>query len=170
MFAVANLARRLKESSRALDDRQPAELATHKARVGAQQARSMRPKSNKDDLSAELIPCDRADSHGQHGSAIMLMAWRSALPLAAAKVLLEVQTRGPAGRRTEHFLKNPRRQYGKDTNYPPYCRRRFLISSIARALAARLGFSPFRRPVGAPWEPHWRPCKGDVGIWLQPIP
>ena len=75
----------------ALDDRQPAELATHKARVSARQARSMRPKSNEDDLSAEVIPCDRADSHGQHGSAIMLMAWRSAPPRSCWKCKLEDQ-------------------------------------------------------------------------------
>ena len=36
--------------------------------------------SNEDALSAEVMACDRADSHGQHGSAIMLMAWRSAPP------------------------------------------------------------------------------------------
>ena len=75
----------------ALDDRQPAELATHKARVSARQARSMRPKSNKDDLSAEVIPCDRADSHGQHGSAIMLMARRSAPPRSCWKCKLRDQ-------------------------------------------------------------------------------
>ena len=44
--------------------------------------------SNKDDLSAELIPCDCADSHGQHGSAIMLMAWRSAPPRSCWKCKL----------------------------------------------------------------------------------
>ena len=44
--------------------------------------------SNKDDLSAEVIPCDRADSHGQHGSAIMLMAWRSAPPRSCWKCKL----------------------------------------------------------------------------------
>ena len=41
--------------------------------------------SNEDHLSAELIPCDRADSHGQHGSAIMLMARRSAPPRSCWK-------------------------------------------------------------------------------------
>ena len=34
--------------------------------------------SIEDDLSAEVVPCDRADSHAKHGSAIMIMAWRSA--------------------------------------------------------------------------------------------
>ena len=47
--------------------------------------------SNKDDLSAELIPCDRADSHGQHGSATMLMAWRSAPPRSCWKCELKDQ-------------------------------------------------------------------------------
>ena len=47
--------------------------------------------SNEDDLSAELIPCDRADSHGQHGSAIMLMAWRSAPPRSCWKCKLKDQ-------------------------------------------------------------------------------
>ena len=47
--------------------------------------------SNEDDLSAEVIACDRADSHGQHGSAIMLMAWRSAPPRSCWKCKLEDQ-------------------------------------------------------------------------------
>ena len=51
----------------------------------------MRAVSNEDDLSAELIACDRADSHGQHGSAIMLMAWRSAPPRSCWKCELEDQ-------------------------------------------------------------------------------
>ena len=116
MFAVASLARRLKAPSRNLQycycaDLQYcycycycytgnlqycycycAELATHSARISTRQARSMRAVSNEDDLSAELIPCDRADSHGQYGSATMLMAWRSVPP--CAKVLLEEQTSG----------------------------------------------------------------------------
>ena len=41
--------------------------------------------SSEDDLSAELIPCDRADSHAKHGSAIMIMAWRSAAPRSCWK-------------------------------------------------------------------------------------
>ena len=36
--------------------------------------------SNEKGLSAECIACDRAGSHGKHGSASMLMAWRSAPP------------------------------------------------------------------------------------------
>ena len=48
-------------------------------------------QQRSDDLSAELIPCDRADSHGQHGSAIMLMAWRSAPPRSCWKRELEDQ-------------------------------------------------------------------------------
>ena len=36
--------------------------------------------SIEDDLSADVIPCDRADSHAKHGSAIMLLAWRLAHP------------------------------------------------------------------------------------------
>ena len=35
--------------------------------------------SIEDDLSADVIPCDRADSHAKHGSAIMIMAWAVAL-------------------------------------------------------------------------------------------
>ena len=66
-------------------DRQPAELATHSARVSARHARSMRPVSKEDDLSAEVVPCDRADSHAKHGSAIMIMAWRSAAPRSCWK-------------------------------------------------------------------------------------
>ena len=72
-----------------LDDRQPAELATHSARVSARHARSMRAVSNEDDLSSEVIACDRAGSHGQHGSAIMIMAWRSAAPRSCWKCKLE---------------------------------------------------------------------------------
>ena len=45
--------------------------------------------SNEDDLSAEVIACDRADSHGQHGSAIMLMARRSVPPRSCWKCKLE---------------------------------------------------------------------------------
>ena len=74
-----------------LDDRQPAELATHSARVSARHARSMRPVSKEDDLSAEVVPCDRADSHAKHGSAIMIMAWRSAPPRSCWKHELEAQ-------------------------------------------------------------------------------
>jgi hypothetical protein len=36
--------------------------------------------SKEEGLSAELIPCDRADSHAKHDSPSMLMAWRSAPP------------------------------------------------------------------------------------------
>ena len=68
-----------------LDDRQPAEIATHSARVSARHARSMRPVSKLGDLSADAIPCDRADSHAKHGSAIMIMAWRSAAPRSCWK-------------------------------------------------------------------------------------
>ena len=74
-----------------LDDRQPAELATHSARVSARHARSMRPVSKEDDLSAEVVPCDRADSHAKHGSAIMIMAWRSAAPRSCWKCKSEDQ-------------------------------------------------------------------------------
>ena len=72
-------------------DRQPAELATHKARVSARQARSMRAVSNEDDFSVEVIACDRAGSHAKHGSAIMIMAWRSAPPRSCWKHELEAQ-------------------------------------------------------------------------------
>ena len=41
--------------------------------------------SKEDDLSAEVVPCDRADSHAKHGSAIMIMAWRSAAPRSCWK-------------------------------------------------------------------------------------
>ena len=41
--------------------------------------------SNEKGLSAECIACDRAGSHGKHGSASMLMAWRSAPPNACRK-------------------------------------------------------------------------------------
>ena len=41
--------------------------------------------SKEDDLSAEVVPCDRADSHAMHGSAIMIMAWRSAVPRSCWK-------------------------------------------------------------------------------------
>ena len=68
-----------------LDDRQPAELATHSARVSARHARSMRAVSKEDDLSAEVVPCDRADSHAMHGSAIMIMVWCSAAPRSCWK-------------------------------------------------------------------------------------
>ena len=68
-----------------LDDRQPAELATHSARVSARHARSMRPVSKEDDHSAEVVPCDRADSHANHACAIMIMAWRSAAPRSCWK-------------------------------------------------------------------------------------
>ena len=74
-----------------LDDRQPAELATHSARVSARHARSMRAVSKEDDLSAEVVPCDRADSHAKHGSAIMIMAWRSAAPRSCWKCKLKDQ-------------------------------------------------------------------------------
>ena len=45
--------------------------------------------SNEDDLSAEVIACDRAGSNGQHGSAIMLLVWRSALPRSCWKCKLK---------------------------------------------------------------------------------
>ena len=41
--------------------------------------------SNEGDLSAEVIPCDRAGSHAKHGSAIMLLARRSAPPRSCWK-------------------------------------------------------------------------------------
>ena len=41
--------------------------------------------SIEDDLSADVVPCDRADSHAKHGSAIMIMAWRSAAPRSCWK-------------------------------------------------------------------------------------
>ena len=41
--------------------------------------------SIEDDLSADVVPCDRADSHAKHGSAIMIMAWRSAPPRSCWK-------------------------------------------------------------------------------------
>ena len=68
-----------------LDDRQPAELATHSARVSARHARSMRAVSKEDDLSAEVVPRDRVDSHAMHGSAIMIMVWCSAAPRSCWK-------------------------------------------------------------------------------------
>ena len=38
----------------------------------------------------------------------------------------------------------------------------FPICFLGRALAGPPTFTiRFRRPVGAPREPHWRPCKGD---------
>ena len=74
-----------------LDDRQPAELATHSARVGARHSRRVRAVSIEDDLSADVIPCDRADSHAMHGSAIMIMAWRSAPPRSCWKCKSEDQ-------------------------------------------------------------------------------
>ena len=87
--------------------------------------------SKEDDLSAEVVPYDRADSHAMHGSAIMIMA-----SLGGAKVLREEQTRGPAGRRTEHFLKNPRGQLPAHHTSPCHCRRRFAMAF------------PMRRPAG----------------------
>ena len=36
--------------------------------------------SNEEGLSAEVVPCDRVDSHAKHDSPIMLMAWRAAPP------------------------------------------------------------------------------------------
>ena len=47
--------------------------------------------SNEKGLSAECIACDRAGSHGKHGSASMLMAWRSAPPNACRKCELGEQ-------------------------------------------------------------------------------
>ena len=47
--------------------------------------------SIEDDLSADVIPCDRADSHAKHGSAIMIMAWRSAAPRSCWKCKSEDQ-------------------------------------------------------------------------------
>ena len=47
--------------------------------------------SNEKGLSAECIACDRAGSHGKHGSASMLMAWRSAPPRSCWKHELEAQ-------------------------------------------------------------------------------
>ena len=47
--------------------------------------------SNEEDLSAECIACDRAGSHGKHGSASMFMAWRSAPPKACRKCELKDQ-------------------------------------------------------------------------------
>ena len=41
--------------------------------------------SNEEGLSAEVIPCDRVDSHAKHGSAIMLMAWRTPPPRTCKK-------------------------------------------------------------------------------------
>ena len=41
--------------------------------------------SKEDDLSAEAVPCDRADSHANHACAIMIMAWRSAAPRSCWK-------------------------------------------------------------------------------------
>ena len=41
--------------------------------------------SIEDDLSADVIPCDRADSHAMHGSAIMIMVWCSAAPRSCWK-------------------------------------------------------------------------------------
>ena len=72
-------------------DRQPAELATHSARVGTRHSRRVRAVSIEDDLSADVVPCDRADSHAKHGSAIMIMAWRSAPPRSCWKCKSEDQ-------------------------------------------------------------------------------
>ena len=47
--------------------------------------------SIEDDLSADVVPCDRADSHAKHGSAIMIMAWRSAPPRSCWKCKSEDQ-------------------------------------------------------------------------------
>ena len=47
--------------------------------------------SIEDDLSADVVPCDRADSHAKHGSAIMIMAWRSAAPRSCWKCKSEDQ-------------------------------------------------------------------------------
>ena len=47
--------------------------------------------SKEDDLSADVVPCDRADSHAKHGSAIMIMAWRSAAPRSCWKCKSEDQ-------------------------------------------------------------------------------
>ena len=47
--------------------------------------------SIEDDLSADVVPCDRADSHAKHGSAIMIMAWRSAAPRSCWKCKLREQ-------------------------------------------------------------------------------
>ena len=41
--------------------------------------------SSEEGLSAEVIPCDRVESHAKHGSAIMLMAWRTAPPRVCRK-------------------------------------------------------------------------------------
>ena len=53
----------------------------------------MRPVSNEGDLSgsAEVIPCDRVESHAKHDSPSMLMAWRSAPPNACRKCELGEQ-------------------------------------------------------------------------------
>ena len=47
--------------------------------------------SKEDDLSAEVVPCDRADSHANHACAIMIMAWRSAPPRSCWKCKSEDQ-------------------------------------------------------------------------------
>ena len=47
--------------------------------------------SNEEGLSAEVIPCDRVESHAKHGSPSMLMAWRTAPPRVCRRCKLRDQ-------------------------------------------------------------------------------